>query len=249
MIFWWKFSIIIIVNTTKIAIITHDQSMKECNHLTIFTNDIDIDNQIETFAMTNIFLMSNMIFIMMNKKQIYLRFIKKITIYFEEIMRLDLALNVAEKSFQRSSHRYIHELSNCYSSYSVFQETVSSISAADINSKNWAMRSRNSHSLNLCSRWNFRQWSSRHNCQRNHWLKTIRSRLIDFRHCQFEDTHFSDQKWNSHSRKDWMNWDMKNYHHSKNHSSNHQKAHQECSQKVQKNDTIRERDHRSSSNK
>jgi hypothetical protein len=44
MIFWWKSSIIIIVNTTKIAIIIHDQIMKKCNHLTIFTNDINIDN-------------------------------------------------------------------------------------------------------------------------------------------------------------------------------------------------------------
>jgi hypothetical protein len=46
-----------------------------------------------------------------------------------------------------------------------------------------------------------------------------------------------------------MNWDLKNHHHWKNHSSNHQEAHQECSSKIQKNDAIRERDHRSNSNK
>jgi hypothetical protein len=80
----------------KIAIIIHDQIMKKCNHLTIFTNDIDIDNQIEAFAMTIIFSMSNMIFIMMNKKQIYLRFITKITIYFEEIIKFNLVLNVTK---------------------------------------------------------------------------------------------------------------------------------------------------------
>jgi hypothetical protein len=43
-ILWWKSSIIIIVNSTKIAIITHDQIMQRCNHLIIFTNDINIDN-------------------------------------------------------------------------------------------------------------------------------------------------------------------------------------------------------------
>jgi hypothetical protein len=84
---WWKSSIIIIVSSTEIVIIIHDQIMQKCNHLIIFTNDIDIDNQIEASAMTIFFLMSNMIFIMMNKKQVYLRFITKITIYFEEIMK------------------------------------------------------------------------------------------------------------------------------------------------------------------
>ncbi len=99
-----------------------------------------------------------------------------------------------KESSQRSSHRHIHELSRCYSNYSVSQETIRSISAADINQKNWTMRSRNSHWLNSRSRWSSRQWSNRHKCQRNHWMKTIRSRLTVFRHCQFEDTHLSDQE-------------------------------------------------------
>jgi hypothetical protein len=109
-ILWWKSSIIIIVNSTKIAIIIHDQIIQKCNHLIIFTNDIDIDNQIEVFAMKIFFLMSSMIFIMMNKKQIYLRFITKITIYFEEIMRLDFALNVIENHFK---NRLIVIFTNC----------------------------------------------------------------------------------------------------------------------------------------
>jgi ribonuclease HI len=97
---WWKFSIIIIVNSAKITIITHDQIMKKCNHLIIFTNEIDINNQIEASTVTIIFSTSSIIFIMMNKKQIYLRSLSKITVYFEEIMRLDLALNVAENHFK-----------------------------------------------------------------------------------------------------------------------------------------------------
>ncbi len=92
---WWKLSIIIIVNSAKITIITHDQIMKKCNHLIIFTNDINIDNQVEASAMTIIFSTSNMTSIMMNKKQIYLKSITEITIYFEEIVKLDFALNVA----------------------------------------------------------------------------------------------------------------------------------------------------------
>jgi hypothetical protein len=93
-ILWWKLSIIIIVNIAKIAIITHDRIMKKCSHLTIFTNDIDIDNQIEIFAMTIIFSTSDIFSIMMNKKQIYLKSIIEITIYSEKIMKLDLVLNI-----------------------------------------------------------------------------------------------------------------------------------------------------------
>jgi hypothetical protein len=117
-IFWWKFSIIIIVSSTEIAIIIHDQIMQNCSHLVIFTNDIDIDNQIETSAMIIIFSMSNMIFIMMNKKQVYLRLITKITIYFEKIMKLDLVLNVAEN---HSKDRLIAIFTNCQTTIRVIQ--------------------------------------------------------------------------------------------------------------------------------
>ncbi len=103
MIFWWKYSTIIIVSSTEIAIITDDQIMHKCSHLIIFTNDIDIDNHIEAFAMTIISSTLNMIFIVIIKKQVYLRSIIEITIYFEEIMRLDLALNVAENHLRDCS--------------------------------------------------------------------------------------------------------------------------------------------------
>jgi hypothetical protein len=117
-IFWWKSSIIIIVSSTKIAIVTHDQIMKKCFHLIIFTNDIDIDNQIETFAITIIFSTSNMFFIMMNKKQTYLKSIIEITIYSEEIMKLDLVLNVVKNHFR---NRLIVIFSNCQIAIRVIQ--------------------------------------------------------------------------------------------------------------------------------
>jgi hypothetical protein len=109
-ILWWKLSIIIIVSSSKIAIITHDQIMKKCNHLIIFTNKIDIDNQIDVSAVTIIFSTSSMSSIVMNKKQIYLKSLTEITIYSEEIMRLDLALNVVENHFR---NRLIVIFSNC----------------------------------------------------------------------------------------------------------------------------------------
>jgi hypothetical protein len=117
-ILWWKLSIIIIVSSTKIAIATHDQIMRKCNHLIIFTNDIDIDNQIEASAMIIIFSMSSMIFIMMNKKQVYLKFITKITIYFEEIMKFDFVLNVAENHLR---NRLIVIFTNCQAVIRVIQ--------------------------------------------------------------------------------------------------------------------------------
>ncbi len=117
-ILWWKFSIIIIVSFSEIAIVTHDQIMKECSHLIIFTNDIDINNQIETSAMTIIFSMSSMFSIVMNKKQVYLKSIIEITIYSEEIMRLDLVLNVIENHFR---DRLIVIFTNCQVAIRVIQ--------------------------------------------------------------------------------------------------------------------------------
>jgi hypothetical protein len=117
-ILWWKSSIIIIASSTEIAIITHDQIMQKCSHLIIFTNDIDIDNQIEAFAMTIIFSMSRMTLIVMNKKQVYLRFITKTTIYSRKIMKLDLALNVAENHFR---DRSIVIFTNCQIAIRVIQ--------------------------------------------------------------------------------------------------------------------------------
>ncbi len=105
-----KLSIIIIVCSSKIAIIIHDEIMKKCSHLIIFTNDIEINNQIETSAMIIIFLMSSMFLIMMNKKQVYLKSIIEITIYFEEIMKLDFVLNVIENHFK---DRLIVIFTNC----------------------------------------------------------------------------------------------------------------------------------------
>ncbi len=92
--------------------------MKKCSHLIIFTNEIDIDNQIDVSAMTIIFSTSNMFFIMMNKKQIYLKSFIEITIYSEEIMKFNLVLNVIENYFK---NRFIVIFSNCQIAIRVIQ--------------------------------------------------------------------------------------------------------------------------------
>jgi hypothetical protein len=135
-IFWWKSSIIIIISSTKIAIITHDQIMQKCSHLIIFTDDIDIDNQIKTSAVTIIFSISRMISIVMNKKTS----LSEIDHWDHDLLRRNNKTRSRferdEKSSQKSSHRHLHELSNCDSSHSVFQKTVWSISASNADSKN-----------------------------------------------------------------------------------------------------------------
>jgi hypothetical protein len=68
--------------------------------------------------MTIIFFMSRMIFIMMNKKQIYLKFITKITIYSKEIVKFDLVLNVIENYFK---DRFIIIFTNCQIAIRVIQ--------------------------------------------------------------------------------------------------------------------------------
>jgi hypothetical protein len=92
--------------------------MQKCNHLIIFTNDIDIDNQIETSAVIIIFSMSRMIFIVMNKKQAYLRSIIEITIYFEEIIEFDFVLNVTKNHFK---NRLIVIFTNCQTAIRIIQ--------------------------------------------------------------------------------------------------------------------------------
>jgi hypothetical protein len=116
--FWWKSLIIIIVSIAEIAIIIHDQIMHECSHLIIFTNDIDIDNQIEASAMTIIVSTSSMILSIMNKKQVYLKLIIKIILYSEEIMRLDFVLNVIENHLK---DRFIVIFTNCQAAIRVMQ--------------------------------------------------------------------------------------------------------------------------------
>jgi hypothetical protein len=54
--------------------------------------------------------MSRMIFIVMNKKQVYLKQIIEITIYFEKITRLDLVLNITENHLR---DRLIVIFTNC----------------------------------------------------------------------------------------------------------------------------------------
>jgi hypothetical protein len=79
----------------------------------------------------------------------------------------------------------------------MFQETSRSIFVADASSKNKILRLKNSHTLNLCSHWNFQQRNNRHNRQKNHWMKIIKSRFINFHHCQFEDVerkHFTNDE-------------------------------------------------------
>jgi hypothetical protein len=59
-----------------------------------------------------------MIFIVMNKKQAYLKSIIEITIYFEEIIELDLALNVTKNHFK---DRFIVIFTNCQAAIRVIQ--------------------------------------------------------------------------------------------------------------------------------
>ncbi len=92
--------------------------MKECSHLVIFTNDIEIDNQIEASAMIIISSISSMFSIVMNKKQAYLKSITEITVYSDEIVRLDLVLNVAENHLR---DRSIVIFTNCQTAIRVIQ--------------------------------------------------------------------------------------------------------------------------------
>jgi hypothetical protein len=135
-IFWWKFSIIIIISSTEIAIIIHDQIMQKCNHLIIFTDDIDIDNQIETFAVTIIFSMSRMCLNRDEQKTS----LSEIDHWDHDLLRRNNRTRSRserdEESLQRSFHRHLHELSSCDSNHSVSQKTVWSIFASDADSKN-----------------------------------------------------------------------------------------------------------------
>ena len=86
--FWWQSSKIIIVSIVEAVVETHDQIMKN-NYSAIFTNDSDIENKIETFAMTIFISIKRETSIVMKKKQTYVEFFTKETIYFEKLIELE----------------------------------------------------------------------------------------------------------------------------------------------------------------
>jgi hypothetical protein len=59
-----------------------------------------------------------MILIVMNKKQVYLKLITKITIYSKKIVKLDLVLNVTENHLR---NRFIVIFTNCQIAIRVIQ--------------------------------------------------------------------------------------------------------------------------------
>ena len=86
--FWWQSSKIIIVSIVEEIVKNHDHIMKN-DYLAIFTNDSDIENKIKIFAMTIFISIKRETSIVMKKKQTYVEFFTKETIYFEKLIELE----------------------------------------------------------------------------------------------------------------------------------------------------------------
>ena len=62
----------------------------------IFTNNSDIENKIKIFAMTIFISIKRETLIMMKKRQTYVEFFTKETVYFEKFIKLKLILNIID---------------------------------------------------------------------------------------------------------------------------------------------------------
>ena len=93
--FWWQSSKIIIISIVEEIVKNHDHIMKN-DYSEIFTNDSDIENKIEVFAMTIFISIKKKTSIMMKKRQTYVESFTEETVYFEKLIKLKLTLNIVD---------------------------------------------------------------------------------------------------------------------------------------------------------
>ena len=92
---WWQSSKIIIVSIVEKIVKNHDHIMKD-DYSAIFTNDSDIENKIEIFAITIFISIKRKTSIMMKKRQTYVESFTEETVYFEKLIELKLTLNIID---------------------------------------------------------------------------------------------------------------------------------------------------------
>ena len=103
MISWWNVFQIIIVSIAKKIITIHDVLLINDGHFIIYMNNSGIDNKIKTFTVIMITSISNEFFIIMNKKQVFLDFLSKFTVYCGKLMKINIILNIIKNNLQNKS--------------------------------------------------------------------------------------------------------------------------------------------------
>ena len=93
---------IIIVESTKKTIKIHDVIKIQKTSLIIYTNDNDIEKNVKTSTMTIFILIDDQISIVIDKKQIYLKFFIEHIIYSNELIKLNLTLNIVKIHFENT---------------------------------------------------------------------------------------------------------------------------------------------------
>lgn len=94
--FLWQFFRIIIANKAEKIIIIHDNIVIQKQHLIIYTNKNNINNQIKTSTIILIIFISNLILYVIDKKQTHLKSLTKYTIYIEKLLNLKLIMKIIE---------------------------------------------------------------------------------------------------------------------------------------------------------
>ena len=102
MISWMIFFKIIIVESAKKTIKIHDAIKIQKTSLIIYTNDNDIEKSVKTSTMTIFISIDNQTLIVIDKKQIYLKFFIEHTIYSNELIKLNLTLNIVKAHFENT---------------------------------------------------------------------------------------------------------------------------------------------------
>ena len=93
---------IIIVESAKKTIKIHDVIKIQKISLIIYTNDNDIEKNVKTSTIMIFISINDQISIVIDKKQIYLKFFIEYTIYSNELIKLNLSLNIVNAHFKNT---------------------------------------------------------------------------------------------------------------------------------------------------
>ena len=93
---------IIIVESTEKTIKIHDAIKIQKTSLIIYTNDSDIEKNVKTSTMTIFISIDDQILIVIDKKQIYLKFFIEHTMYSNKLIKLNLTLNIVNVHFKNT---------------------------------------------------------------------------------------------------------------------------------------------------
>ena len=99
---WIIFFQIIIAKSAKMTTKTHDTIKIRNTSLVIYTNNSDIEKKMKTSTITIFISIKKLTSIVIDRKQIYLKFFIEHTIYSSELIKMNLTMNIVKIHFENT---------------------------------------------------------------------------------------------------------------------------------------------------